>query len=280
MKKKLVIILLAGVGVIGVAGGVGYFFFWEDLRLLFGGAPAAKSPKGGSVDLVADFTGGSGSVPPASQPAAVDLSLDDGDGEEGEVASTGAPVVEDAVTVESPESLDLGGEEEVAEEADVSKKPAPKPEAVPTLSRKSSPPPPPAAPAEIKRTPKPPPPPEPEAEEEEKPAARPRPKPAPQPRKSPRVSEPPTAAATGASIEVQKRAQMLIQKKLYGEAELLLTQYLAKHPEDGDVHFMMGFLRIQQNRKELARPYFKAAVKTSKDPQIRMMAEQYLKKLR
>ncbi len=60
----------------------------------------------------------------------------------------------------------------------------------------------------------------------------------------------------------------------------MLTHFLAANPADGDVHFMAGFVYVRQNRKGEAIFHFQKAVTTSADPQIRRMAEQYLKKLR
>jgi len=265
LKKKILIIVFSVVGALAVGGGVAYFFFWEDLRVIFKAAPSkGKGPKGGGVDLVTEFSSGGQSNKPEPSPTAPS-------------ATTGQPQA--AVQAESPKTtesstteeggegggVDLGGTEESPgeEEAPAEKEtkppaPSPKAEPVPTLSRKSA-----ATPA----TPKPPAPPAPPKETK-------RAAPAPPP-KTPRA-----AAAPSGSAEMQKKVQSLMTRRKYAEAEALLTKHLTANPTDGDAYFMMGFLRIQQNRKAQAIPFFKTAIQTSKDPQIRAMAEQYLKKLR
>jgi len=245
--KKIWIILLIVAGVaIGVAS-VGYFFFWEDLRLLFGAAPRGgeKVSGGGKVDLVAEFVAiESGSKSPSTPAAGPAPSAPADAGPEGD-------------------GLDLGGEgagEEAAEEPEEPeekpKPPEPKPEPVPTIERK------PAGTALEKPSP-----------------AKPR-VPAPPGSAPPAPQVPASPTPASASVAVQKKAQGLIQRRKYAEAEVVLKQYLAANPQDGDVHFMMGFLLIQQNRKGQAVSHFQFAFQAARDPQIRQLSEQYLKKLR
>ena len=302
--KKIWIILLIVLGIIGVAGGVAYFFFWDDFRLLFGGSPHGGTPaKGGGVDLVGDY---STSESPAKPKPAASAGTPQGSSPEEKSADTNAAsndmVAEDNVSVQATEpktsaeqenqssegSLDLSSEDEESKQPEPPNKETQKSatttpqksEVVPTLSRKKEPDKAEPATAPVKSSPAP---------------VAPAPKPAPPPRPTPttRATAPTTAQpqknpkpapdaepAAASSIGIQKKAQSLIQRKRYVEAEALLNQYLATNPTDGDAHFMMGFLQIQQNRKMRAIPYFQKAMQTSKDPQIRQMAEQYLKKLR
>ncbi len=290
--KKVWIILLGVVGVIGIAAAVGYFFFWEDLRLLFGGAPAkteAGADRGG-VNLMEEFSeaespaqsaGGVSGDAPQDAPEQATEGADDAS----EGGADGAVDLADEPEGSTPAEGGAEGEAEIEEEPEAAddqgeeKKPltpAPKKaEPVPTLSRKGEPAPAPAAA-------KPPPKPKPE------PAPRPKPqtKPAPAAVERPAerratVAEPRAEpAAPSGSAQIQKQAQILIQKRKYTEAENLLRQFLSTQPADGDIHFMMGFLYVQQNRKDQAVPHFIRAMQLAKDPTIRKMAEQYVQKLR
>lgn len=299
MKKKIWIILGVSLGVIGVGGAVGYFFFWEDIQLLFGGSPkGVAAVKEGDVDLVGEFSessspgGSSASRSPSASPADAG-----GESAEGEDLSTPPDMEESpeqtasagsAATAEdeggSAEETDLGeeGTDEITAAppapAPATAKPAPpipKSEPVPTLSRKPVKPAPPPPPVSVE-----------EEEEEEVPAPKPS-KPAPvtarsepPPKRSPARPVAPPSPEAAASNAIQKKAQGLIQKKKYADAEIALRQYLSTNGWDGDVHFMLGFLYIQQNKKGLAIPHFQKAAADSKDPQIRQMADQYLRKLR
>lgn len=267
--KKIWMILLIVAGIAGIAGAVGYFFFWEDLRLIFGAAPKGGKAADGGVDLVAEFVAsesGSKDPSPAAAPPAEETQPEESAGEDAPAESEGP--AEDASASEDGVDLGEGGgeeSEEVSAEEEPEAAPAPpkKTEPVPTLARKTETPPPPARPAAAPSVTVPP--------------ARP---PAPPKRPQGADAQAPKESASAGSADVQKKAQSLIQKRKYPEAEALLKQYLAAHPQDGDVHFMMGFLMMQQNRKGAAIPFFQKAVQGAKDPQIRQMAEQYLKKLR
>lgn len=279
MKKKILVIAGSVAGVLVVAVAVGYIFFWEDVQLLLGGAPksADMSAKGGGVDLVAEFSaaepGSKGTPQPASAPA-------DDPGHEAE-AEVAKPV--DVVNVEEPSAppaeggVDLGGEDEPAAEGEEAPEegeekaaapPARKSEPVPTLSRKSEPP------ASV-----------PPSQPKTAPPVKSVTVAPPSPARPPSPPNPPRPVALApveisASTAVQKKAQALIQRRKYPEAESILNQHLASHPSDGDARFMMGFLQVQQNRKGIAIMHFQKAAQDAKDPQIRQMAEQYLKKLR
>ena len=286
MKKKLIIVLSIVGGVLCVGGAVSYFFFWDDLRLLFGQA-TVKQKSAGNDDLLSDF---SDEAPAEKGPTAA------GAAKPVNIANTGGGETKPVETVRKEEAggEDIGGDEEDMEEESPAAPQKSSPAAPATAAKKSE-----AVPAltrgggtTVAPTPEPPKPSKPVAG-----AARPSKKEEPeelgdeeeQARPAPRsvhaakpvVSKPAAKQAEpSADLSVHQKAQSLIQRKKYAEAETLLKQHLGTHPSDGDAHFMMGFLMMQQGRKGQAVAFFQRAAQTTKDPEIRLMAEQYLKKLK
>lgn len=277
MKKTWIIVLI--VVVVAGAGGAAAFFFWDDLSLIFGGdSQGGAGTSSGGVDLVSEFEGEMKGGPqknkpgPPAQPAtsstpAAGQSMSPAEG----AAPTAQPPVEE-VTATTPatskadasaseeEGVDLGDEEEGGTAAKPSAAPIPPP---PTTQSKA---------AELKKT-------EPVptlARKKSEPAAV---EPVEHPKRSAKPAAP-VPATPDPSTLVQKKAQELIKRKKYADAERLMNQYLTANPSDGDVHFMLGFLFVQQNKKAMAIQHFQKAAKDAKAAHIRKMAEQYLQKLR
>lgn len=136
------------------------------------------------------------------------------------------------------------------------------------------------------------------AEEKESPAPAPEePAPAPPKKAEPaptltRAAEPPPApkrqesrpkpepVLESSSVSLQKKVQGLLARKNHAEAQRLMNSHLSEHPDDGDVHFLMGFSLVQQNRPAQAIPHFQRAARDAKVAHVRQMAEQYIRKLR
>lgn len=275
MKKRWIIILVVVLALAGLAGAVGYLY-WDDLSLLFGGEPppAASVPAGG-IDLVKDFQESEKPESDNLPGAAPADSPDEGEVAqgEGEDASAEAPIEEAKVNVqEEPaeseeEGLNLDEEVEADKPAAPTAPPKKPEKTVPTLSRNKPKAPEPAEPEESEE----------EAEEPPKPAA-----PVAPPKRTPKpaATRPEAPQEVSASVAVQKKVQGLMARKKFAEAEKTMNDYLAANPTDGDVHFIMGFLQVQQNRKGIAVVHFQKAAQNAKTAHLRQQAAQYLQKLR